>query len=130
MEFKNRVIFNGVGELRTFADRELPMKLAYAVAKTLRPLGDAFEDIVELRNKVINRYAVRDDDGNTVPNKSGGVVFTDGKEVDRQLEELFSQTTEVAVHAISMQDFGDKFQPTSAEVAALLRFGILKDEDE
>jgi len=130
MEFRNRTIFNGVPELQSFADRELPMKLAYAVGKSLRRLSDAFEFIMEQRNKVINRYAKRDDDNNSIPAPNGGIKFEDGEAVETELEGLFDKVTDIAIYSIPMDDFGDKFKPTSAECAALLRFGILEDGEE
>lgn len=127
--FSNRTLMDNVPLLQTLSARDLPMKLAYALAKSLVELDDAFDVVAGLRKKKVDTYAKRDEEGNYDMLTEKAVKLTNPALVEKELEELMEGEQEVRIYQVPLTDFG-KRDVTAGEMVALQRFKIIKDEDE
>ena len=142
MKFKNRDIYTGVQEVTKFSQREIPIKVGYAVAKSLVRLREQFQIIEDLRQKAQKAHAVMNGDGTQAKNADGTLQWNDWDELVNEIDELQNEECDVAVHSITSEKFmeqmeakkckecGQQAAVSSDEIAALIKLGIVGDDDD
>jgi len=126
--------------LTKFSEREIPMKLAYAVGKVEAELIRAHKVIGKLHNKLLKQYAKVDGDGKQVREEDGGIVMTDRAAFDTEYKTLMEEETVVSIYQIEYEEFEKAFtvkacskcereerSVSSEEMTTLVRLGIVCD---
>ncbi len=138
MKLLNKNVYTGLAQVAQFSERSLPIKVAYAVGKSLVPLREQFDVIEDLRQKVIKQYAVIDKDGKRVKKEDGTPELKDEDKADEKLKELGLLECQVAVHKMDEAKFLELMEKEECseckngtatvspnEMAALIKLGIL-----
>lgn len=113
---------NGTVEIKK---KILPIKVGYAIRKNLKllePIAAAYE---EERTKILDKYIVKDEDGNYVV-KDGSYVASDEAEYNREMQELLEIENEIALHTVPFSELEkcdlDKFDALSVHDLEILEF--------
>lgn len=116
MKIKNSQIvsfINGVVELR---EKQLPVKLGYAIAKNLGAMKSISEAYEEERIKVLSKYAEKGEDGKFLV-EDNSYVIPDMENYGREIGELLEIENEVAIHTVAFEELekcdSDKFDALS-----------------
>lgn len=116
MKIKNSQIvsfINGVVELR---EKQLPVKLGYAIAKNLGAMKSISEAYEEERIKVLSKYAEKGADGKFLV-EDNSYVIPDMENYGREIGELLEIENEVAIHTVAFEELekcdSDKFDALS-----------------
>jgi len=126
--------------LTKFSEREIPMKLAYAVGKVEAELLRSFKVIQKLHNKLIQKYGKVDEGGNLIRDKDTGISMTDRTAFDAEYKTLMEEETVVSIYQIEYEEFEKAFtvkacnkcereerSVSSEEMTTLVRLGIVCD---
>ena len=111
MIITNRQLFDGAAAIRELTGKDLPIKLSYKlskIAKTMEPMVAVIDD---LRKKLIEKYAAKDDEGNLArPDgdvNQGLVTLADAASFNKDFNEVLDETTEIEVEQIQLGTLGD-----------------------
>jgi len=134
---KNREIDQGLVLVSVFVKRELPVKLSFAIAKTIRKLKGIVEVITEERRKLVKKHQLTDVEGKAVADEGGNIQFADLAAFADDFNELMKQENEVDVHQIDyekltkMKDKDGKFiHPSPEELEGLLLLQMIAETEE
>ena len=143
MQFKNKDIYTGVQEVTKFSQREIPLKVGYAVGKSLVRLREQFQLIEDLRTKKQKEHAIMDGDGKQAKNEDGTLRWKDWEGLVKEVDALQEVKCDIDVYSISSEKFMDQMETkkckecgqqatggvSSDEMAALIKLGIVRDDD-
>jgi len=97
----SEVIFRS-NVLANLADKRLPYKLSYAISKNLSKFQDEMKLINEGKNRIVEEYALKDEDGR-IKTKDDKYDFGDNKEVAESEYQSYMETeTEVNILTVPM----------------------------
>lgn len=111
----NAAVFSALMALSALSERKLPVRAAIQVAKAHRVLREEWEDVEKLREKMIEEYAERDENGEKVRGEEINGQATvkirqDAREqFNKEWKELLNSEVEVDV-TISLADFGSNVE--------------------
>ena len=118
---KNREVDQGLALVAAFTKRGLPVKLSFAIAKTIRKLKEVVEVLEEERRKLVEKHQLLDVDGKRVLDENDNIQFSDPSVFSDDFRELMRQENTVDVHQIDydkltkMKDKDGKFINPSTE---------------
>ncbi len=134
---KNREIDQGLVLVSVFVKRELPVKLSFAIAKTIRKLKEVVEVITEERRKLVKKHQLTDVEGKTVADENGNIQFADPPAFADDFNELMKQESEVDVHQVDYEKLtkmkdrdGRIIQPSPEELEGLLLLQMVTEPKE
>ena len=134
---KNRDVDQGLVLVSEFVKRGLPVKLSFAIAKTIRKLKEVVEIIEEERRKLVNDHQLLDVDGKRVLDENDNIQFSDPVAFADDFRELMRQENTVDVHQIDydkltkMKDKDGKFiHPSTEEMEGLLLLQMIKEPED
>jgi len=98
--------------LDSLINKELPIKLSYSLSKLIKTLESEYKILMEKRNKLIDKYAERDDKNKFIITNESGRQMTKIKdefidECQGKLQELYSIEVEIDFQPISIDLLGD-----------------------
>ena len=97
----NLEIFNFVNVCSNMLNKNLPLRLAYALRYNLNLLMPFYKACDDERNNIIKRYAETNDNGDFIA-ENGQIKFKDNKAYD-ELNELLSIENEVNLTKVNME---------------------------
>lgn len=105
--------------LQRLAERDLPVRVAYKVARILKLLGEEAKAYDEQRVKLIKKYATKDEKGELVV-ENGEAAFAPEQRAlfDKEFRELNTSEITLESQAILVDDFRD-VQVSSKELVLL-----------
>lgn len=118
---------------RLNACRLIPMKHSYKVTKALRVLEPERAILDDMRNKLMEKYCKKGDDGKFVHQKVGDgfmVEFADpveetGAAFNSEWSELMEQPAGVTITGIAIDDLRDDIPISGKDIELLVRIGVL-----
>ena len=136
MQLTNLQVLNIMQALGAISQQKLPVKLAWKVTTAVRALEPFAKAVDEPLNEIRTKHANRDHlgnlvealdkEGNPIPNTL--TIPSDKIEiVNRELDELLTQTVEVSNVSLRLSDFPETMELEPAVLTALLP--IVKEED-
>ena len=100
MKLFNGEIFGAKEALMTVFEKEWPIKVSFKVAELIAKINTPFENIEKVRNALILKYGVQDDDN---PNKFRMDVKLDTySEFAKKHDELMEQEVEVEFETVKL----------------------------
>lgn len=118
-------LLNARNALTTLANTELPAKLSYRVAKMLKKVEGEYEAYDTARLSALQTYAIKDEDGNFVPDKEGGqaATFEPDKRIlfEQDIQTLLSTMVEINEQPIPLELL-EKVELTPAHMVQLEAF--------
>ncbi|KKK82431.1 hypothetical protein LCGC14_2803450, partial [marine sediment metagenome] len=129
---KNRDINVGLILLQEFMQRELPISLSYAMAKTIRKMKRFAELIEEKRQKLVVKHQQFDADDSPIRTDNGDIKLEDPTAFISDIEKLMNQTNEVDVYQIKLSKLlglkdgkGKVIRPSIQEIDGLLLLSMI-----
>lgn len=122
-------LYMWVSALESFAKRDLPFRVSLSAGKRIKLVRSLLKDVEDQRVKLVEKYAERNEDGEQVREKGGGVVLANPAEFQREFKELLACPVEEELRPIEWSGLEDKMPDLPAnEVAALIALGLITDE--
>lgn len=110
-------IFGIYESLTTLADKDLDLNTACDIAKDIQNLSIPKQILEQKRNKLIQEYGEKDDEGNLKTNDNGSISFTENNEYEcnKKIAELFNEDVNVELVKIKKSALKDiKISPRIA----------------
>lgn len=117
MKLSNNKILNDMQRLREISDKQLPVKVSYAIAKNLNKIESELKTYNNEREKLINKYAKKNSDGTVRADEAGQIIFKEEykKQWDKDINELLSIENEVDIHKFNISTL-EGYSMTPAEL--------------
>ena len=112
MKLTNRKIIADVNTLLPLSQRVLPVKAGFVIAKNLNKIEDILTIYNKERQKLIEKYCEKDEEGN-LKTENNSYEIKEGLKEDfnKESEELLEIENEVDIHKFSLADLGDTKLP-------------------
>lgn len=102
MKLSNEKILTDITKLREISKKELPIKASYAIAKNLKKIEDELEIYYKEREKLIDKYAEKDENGKIKVDNNGFIIFKDKEGWDKEIKELLAIENDIKIHTFSI----------------------------
>lgn len=106
MKFTNRELQMKVQTLNMLSNRQLPVKVSYALAKNLSVINKELKIVDGEKQKLIKDYALKDESGN--PKTEGNkILFPDQEkenECNEKYNELLDIETEIKIRTVNITE--------------------------
>ena len=105
MKLTNERILNDSARLASIAQKELPIKASYAIAKNLAKLEAELKIYNSEREKLIEKYSVKDEEGKTVIGDNNQIKLQPDFIADwnTNIQGLLSIENDVEIHTFSIE---------------------------
>lgn len=105
MKLTNGRILNDSTKLAEIAQKQLPIKASYAIAKNIAKLEVELKTYNTEREKLIERYSKKDEKGKTIVGENNQVGIQEGNLDDwnKDIQELLAIENEVSIHTFSVE---------------------------
>lgn len=104
MELSNRKIVSDVNTLTVLAQRKLPIKAGFAIAKNLNKIESILNIYNKERQKIVDEYCEKDEEGKLKINKDNSYIIKEGlrDEFNTKSEELLDIENKVEIHKFDL----------------------------
>jgi hypothetical protein len=126
MNVRNRGLLAAIPALKELVELPLPVRASFRVARLVRQVEAATQDVEDARLRLVERFAERDAEGKYIPvfdaegkPVDGSVNVTDPEGFRREIAELLGMETEIAAEPLSLADLGVK-----AEISPAVLLGL------
>lgn len=104
MKLTNRKIVNTVNSIGIVGNRSLPIKASYAISKNLLKLEKEAEIYNLEREKLLDKYSEKDENGNRKVGKNGNVIIKKEhiEDWNREITELLDIEVEIDIHKFAL----------------------------
>ena len=106
VKLSNEQIINDANKLRAISEKQLPIKVSYALAKNIGKIESELKVYNKERNKLLDQYATKDEKGEFKFDKEGQVIFKDGckEKWDKDINELLEIENEIDIHKFNINE--------------------------
>ena len=88
MKLSNEVLVSSVSVLGKLNQSELPVKVAFILAKNIKEVDKSLGSYNETRNKLLRQYAEKDEQGMPKADEMGNIIFKEGCQVNLKIEPI------------------------------------------
>jgi len=122
MKITNKELINDIGVLRDISQKQLPVKISYAIAKNIAKVDAELKIYNKERQKLINKYSEKGEDGKPRINENNQYRIKKEclEDWNKDIQELLSISVELDVFTFSV-DLLDGFNISPAEMGVLAR---------
>jgi sulfur transfer complex TusBCD TusB component (DsrH family) len=122
MKLTNKKLVESMGLVQQIAQKQLPVKASYAISQNIGKIKPILETYDKEREKILNKYAEKDDKGKIVLQADGiSAKLKDAKAVEsfrKDIDTLLNISNDIDIRTIKISDIGDvKF--SAAELSAI-----------
>lgn len=120
MKLTNKKILNDAMTIGAISNKELPIKVSYAIAKNISKLEKELQIYNQEREKLIEKYSVKDDDNKTIIDENNQIKIQD-KYLDawnKDIKELQEIEVEIDMHKFKLEELNG-YNITPAELMAI-----------
>jgi len=104
MKIKNEVLVNSVQVLSKLNNAELPVKVSYKLAKNIKNIEKELSIYEEEKQKLINKYSEKDEEGKSKVNENGMINILDVENWNKDIKELLEIEVEINVEKINIDE--------------------------
>ena len=117
MKLSNERILNDSTRLSSIAQKELPVKVSYAIAKNLAKLEAELKTYNTEREKLIEKYSIKDENGKTVADENNQIKLQPEQVADwnKDIKELLAIENDIDIHQFSVEELNG-YSMTPAEL--------------
>ncbi|WP_300386703.1 hypothetical protein [Clostridium sp.] len=120
MKIKNELLVNSVGVLSKLNNEELSVKVSYKLAKNIKEIDKELKLVDEEKQRLINKYAEKDEEGKNKINENGTVNIVDIENWNKDYKELLEIETDLKIDKISIEDLAKSdFKITPRELTLI-----------
>lgn len=104
MKLSNRTIINTINAIGGARERALPIKASYAISKNLLKLEKEVEAYNLEREKLLKKYAEKDEEGEIKADELGNIKFVKKykEKWNKEISELLDIEVEVDIHKFDL----------------------------
>lgn len=122
MKLSNARLVRDASGLSNLSQKSLPIKVSYAIAKNITKIEAELKVYDREREKIIEKYSIKDKDGKTIVGENGVITIED-KFLERwnhEVKELQEIEVEIEIHKfnIAVLENGN-YDMTPAEIALI-----------
>lgn len=117
MKLTIRKILNDTNSLITISQKQLPVKVSYAIAKNIKKLESELKIYNKEREKLINKYCIKDDEGKNVIDEDNNLKIADEhlETWKKEINELTDIEVDIDIHKFNLDSLLD-YDMTPAEL--------------
>ncbi|WP_286904271.1 hypothetical protein [Clostridium sp. UBA1652] len=126
MKLSNEIIVNSANALSQLSVMELPVKVSYAIAKNINKIEKELKVYNAERQKLIQKYAVKDTDGKPKIDENGTMNIQEEllEDWNKDTKELSSIENKIDIHLIKLDDLFNCSCNISASILAAVEYMI------
>ncbi|QLY78034.1 hypothetical protein [Clostridium intestinale] len=126
MKLSNEIIVNSADALSQLSVMELPVKVSYAIAKNINKIEKELKVYNAERQKLIQKYAVKDTDGKPKIDENGTMNIQEEllEDWNKDTKELSTIENEIDIHLIKLDDLFNCSCNISASILAAVEYMI------
>jgi Protein of unknown function (DUF1617) len=104
VKLSNERLVNDASNLRAISEKQLPVKVSYAIAKNMAKIESELKVYNKERAKLIDKYGEKEKDGKLKLDEHGSIVIKeDSKDKwDKAINELLEIENEIDIHKFNM----------------------------
>lgn len=118
MKLSNQRILSDIQNLRAISQKQLPVKASYAIAKNISKIEAELKIYDKERQKLIDKYAEKDDKGKVIADENGQIKFKDKDSWDKDIRVLLDIENNIDIHKFSI-DLLEGYDISPAELQAI-----------
>lgn len=106
MKLTNRRIVNDATFLNSLTNKQLPIRVSYAIAKNVSKIESELKVFNNERQKLLDKYCVKDEEGKNKIDENNQLRIAD-EHLDawsKDLEELLDIEVEIDIHKFNVND--------------------------
>lgn len=106
MKLTNRKIVNDANFLGTLTNKQLPIKVSYAIAKNVSKIEKELEIYSKEKQKLVDKYCIKDENGNNKIDENNQLKIADENLDDwnKSINELLDIEIEIDIHKFNIND--------------------------
>lgn len=106
MKLSHQTLVNSIPVLSKLNQLELPVKVAFILAKNIKEVDQTLGSYNETRNKLLRQYAEKDDQGMLKADEQGNIIFKEGchEKWMEEIRELLELKVNLKMDPISTHD--------------------------
>ncbi|MDP4144482.1 MAG: hypothetical protein Q8936_08380 [Bacillota bacterium] len=106
MKLSNQRILEDIQKLGEIAQKQLPVKVSYAIAKNISKIEAELKIYNNEREKLIDKYAEKDEHGEVIAYENGQVKFKKGclKAWHNDISDLLTIENEIDIHKFRIDE--------------------------
>ena len=106
MKLSHQTLVNSIPVLSKLNQLELPVKVAFILAKNIKEVDQTLGSYNETRNKLLRQYAEKDDQGMLKADEQGNIIFKEGchEKWMEEIRELLELKVNLKIEPISTHD--------------------------
>lgn len=106
MKLTNRKIVNDANFLGALTHKQLPIKISYAIAKNVSKIERELEIYNKERQKLIDKYCVKDEEGNNLVDENNQLKIADEhlEDWNKDINELLDIEIDIDIHKFNIND--------------------------
>lgn len=110
-------IINSASTFRELSEKQLPIRVAFRIARLIRELDKENATFESSRKAIIEKYAMRDEAGKIAQANDGNIILQQNKieDCNNEWNELLSAEVEINADKISIEDL-ENIEMTPAQV--------------
>ena len=119
MKLTNRKIVNDANFLGALTQKQLPIKISYAIAKNISKIESELKIYNKEREKLIDKYAEKDDKGENLIDENNQLKILDEhlQTWNKDINELLDIEVEIEIHKFKLDDLlNSNIDITAAEL--------------
>lgn len=120
MKLTNKKILNDAMTIGAISNKELPIKVSYALAKNISKIEKELEIYNKEREKLIEKYSVKDESGKTVIDENNQIKIQDIhlEDWNKDIKELQGIEVEIDIHRFKLEELNG-YNMTPAELMTI-----------
>ncbi|MCC3870295.1 hypothetical protein [Terrisporobacter mayombei] len=129
MKLTNRKMVENMQSLITVSQKQLPVKVSYAIAKNIRKIENEFAEYNIEREKLLGKYSLKNEEGKVVVDENNLVKIKEEciEACNKDLKELLDIEVDINIHKFKFEDLGNI---TSISAGELLAIDYMIQEEE
>lgn len=115
VKLSNERLLNDVPQLGELINKHLPVKVSYAIAKNVAKINSELKTYTDLRAKLIEKHAEKEEDGKIKSDESGQLIFKEGckEQWEKDIKELLDIENEIDIHKFNLAELeGHSMKPS------------------
>lgn len=120
MKLTNKKILNYAMTIGAISNKELPIKVSYALAKNISKIEKELEIYNKEREKLIEKYSVKDKNNQTVIDENNQIQIQDEclEDWNKDIKELQNIEVKIDIHKFKLEELNG-YNMTPAELMAI-----------
>lgn len=104
MKLTIRKILNDTNSLVAISQKQLPVKVSYAIAKNIKKLENELKIYNEEREKLIDKYCIKDDEGKNVIDENNNLKIANEhlEAWNKEINELMDIEVDIDIHKFNL----------------------------